>query len=410
MKKAIKGITVAIATLCSALLCLVTVFSLYMPNEFITSLTEKNVELQVMGLSVKNKENFQLAENNLIKEKSESGYLMLGNIIPIKDVDIKVTERRYLQPCGTPFGIKVFTNGAVVVKIDNITVNNKEYCPAKDAGIEIGDTITKANNKTISSNNDLIGCVKNCNGKELCLTIKRDNEIISKTLRPINTGNNNYKIGIWVRDSSAGIGTVTFYDSNTKCFAALGHGICDIDTNEILPLSQGDVVDAKIDGITKASNGSAGTLNGHHNGNAAIGKVTANKDTGVYGTMYNFKSQYNNLPVAFKQEVKTGAAQIIATLDDNQSNYYDIAIESINYDENSKTKNIVIKITDESLLSKTNGIVQGMSGSPIIQDNKLVGAVTHVFVNDPKRGYGIFAENMMLDFDKENQIQEEPAA
>lgn len=413
MQKVIKVITVAATILSFCVLFLNAIFYYYLPSSYNVSTINNYCELPVFGVSLKSisdNDTVPVTNNTLNSNSTTKGQLVLGNIIPIKNVDINLSEDTMVIPGGTPFGIKIFTHGVIVVKIDSIKENNNTFTPASDAGIEIGDIILKANNKNINSNEELIEIVKNSEGNQINLILERNEKEIETILQPVNTGNNQYRIGIWVRDSSAGIGTVTFYDPKTKGFAGLGHGICDVDTGNIMPLAEGDVVKANIDGVTPAQKGKAGTLNGHHDGSDPIGHVICNCETGVYGFLNGSPNNFKAIPVAFKQEVKTGKAKIITTLDDNIAKYYDIEIESINYNENSKTKNLVIKITDKNLLEKTNGIVQGMSGSPIIQNGKLVGAVTHVFVNEPNKGYGIFAENMLLDFDKENRNIEEPAA
>lgn len=411
LKKTIKAITVATMIICFFIFGLIAFTSIYLPSSYNVSKINSLDRLSIFGISVKNEStNTKDVSNNLQDIETTKGKLMLGNIIPIKSVDINITENTMVIPGGTPFGIKVFTNGVMVVKIDKINVNSHSYTPAEDANIKIGDVILEVNGKSVTSNEDLVNCVNKCNGDSMNIILERNEQKISTKLTPVNSGNEQYKIGVWVRDSSAGIGTITFYEPKSGGFAGLGHGICDVDTGSILPLGQGEIVGARIDGITMAQSGKAGTLNGHIESGNVSGYVTENKNTGVYGVLNNCPTPFDPVSVAFKQEVTTGKSQIITTLDDNKPQYYDIEIESINYDDDCKTKNLVIKITDEKLLSKTNGIVQGMSGSPIIQNGKLVGAVTHVFVNEPQKGYGIFAENMLLDFDKENQIQEEPAA
>ena len=203
-----------------------------------------------------------------------------------------------------------------------------------------------------------------------------------------------YKGGLWVRDSTAGIGTLTFYEPESGRFGGLGHGICDVDTNELMPLGSGEILPVAISGIVPGQRGAAGELQGYFSSDAAIGEMSANTETGVYGTLYQSPQQGETLPIAMKQQVHAGKAQILATIDGQGPQYYDIEIESVNYDENKITKNLVIKVTDSHLLERTGGIVQGLSGSPIIQDNRLAGAVTHVLVNNPQKGYGIFAETM----------------
>lgn len=400
MQKIIKISTVAIGVICAFVLGTGTVLGNILPSKYYVTETGSE-SLSVYGVTLNSYKN-----NN----EDVAGKLMLGNIIPIKNVEINIRDNETVIPCGTPFGIKLFTKGVMVVKTDKIIVDNKAYNPARDSGIEIGDIITQVNSQEVNFTEDLPVIVNESNGNPITLTIMRNNKEIVKNIIPINTGDDSYKIGVWVRDSSAGIGTMTFYHPESHAFGGLGHGICDVDTGTLLPMAQGEVTGAEIESITKAKAGVAGTLNGYHCDNGCTGYVMSNCGSGVFGYINQSPIDHSEMTVAYKQQVKTGKAQIITTLDNGSPEYYDIEIESINYNEHAKTKNIVIKITDTDLLNKTNGIVQGMSGSPIIQDNRLVGAVTHVFVNEPNRGYGIFAENMIEDFNEENRKVEQTVA
>lgn len=400
MQKIIKISTVAIGIICTFVLGIGTILGNILPSKYYVTKTGSE-SLSVYGVTLNSYKN-----NN----EGVAGKLMLGNIIPIKNVEINIRDNEKVIPCGTPFGIKLFTKGVMVVKTDKIIVDNKTYNPARDSGIEIGDIITKVNSQEVNFTEDLPVIVNESNGNSITLTIVRDNKEIVKNIIPVNTGDDSYKIGVWVRDSSAGIGTMTFYHPESHAFGGLGHGICDVDTGTLLPMAQGEVTGAEIESITKAKAGVAGTLNGYHCDNGCTGYVISNCGSGVFGYINQSPIDHSEMTVAYKQQVKTGKAQIITTLDNGSPQYYDIEIESINYNEHAKTKNIVIKITDVDLLNKTNGIVQGMSGSPIIQDNRLVGAVTHVFVNEPNRGYGIFAENMIEDFNEENRKAEQTVA
>lgn len=400
MQKIIKISTVAIGIICTFVLGIGTILGNILPSKYYVTKTGSE-SLSVYGVTLNSYKN-----NN----EGVAGKLMLGNIIPIKNVEINIRDNEKVIPCGTPFGIKLFTKGVMVVKTDKIIVDNKTYNPARDSGIEIGDIITQVNSQEVNFTEDLPVIVNESNGNSITLTIVRDNKEIVKNIIPVNTGDDSYKIGVWVRDSSAGIGTMTFYHPESHAFGGLGHGICDVDTGTLLPMAQGEVTGAEIESITKAKAGVAGTLNGYHCDNGCTGYVISNCGSGVFGYINQSPIDHSEMTVAYKQQVKTGKAQIITTLDNGSPQYYDIEIESINYNEHAKTKNIVIKITDVDLLNKTNGIVQGMSGSPIIQDNRLVGAVTHVFVNEPNRGYGIFAENMIEDFNEENRKAEKTVA
>lgn len=242
-------------------------------------------------------------------------------------------------------------------------------------------------------------------------TVRRGNLTFSVNVTPAKSASENrYKLGAWVRDSSAGIGTMTFYDETSGIFGGLGHAVCDIDTGEILPLQSGEVVPVDINGVVKGVSGEPGELRGSFAKGETLGALTQNGETGVYGKLRNFTAQEERVEVAMKQDVHTGAAQIITTIDGSGPQYFDVELEKVHFNDSSPTRNIIVKITDEKLLEQTGGIVQGMSGSPIIQDGKLVGAVTHVFVNDPTRGYGIFAENMLKTAATVEEELQDPAA
>ena len=322
--------------------------------------------------------------------------ILLFNTIPIKTVHVDVTEPLMLVPCGTPFGIKMFTNGVVVVGMSDIDSESGKTNPATEAGLKIGDIITNVNGETVNENEEVSKAIQDCNGEPLVLTVKRDTETLEISLNPVKSSQDgSYKGGLWVRDSTAGIGTVTFYNPENGLFGGLGHGICDVDTNSLMPMKNGDIVPVTISGVTKGQKGAAGELRGYFSSNQAIGNLFINSDEGVYGQLDASPVEQQALPVAMKQEVKEGPAQILTTVADGEPQYYNVTIESIEYKNSSRVKNLVVLVTDEVLLEKTGGIVQGMSGSPIIQNGKIVGAVTHVFLNDPTRGYGIFAENMV---------------
>ena len=323
--------------------------------------------------------------------------LRLFGMIPVKQVQVNVVDQSEVVVCGTPFGIKMFTDGVLVIGASDVICNGNSVNPAENAGIKVGDVIVKMNGAKVYTNEDVGKIVEGSEGKSVSVTYQRNGQTLYTDLYPaLSDDGQGYKAGIWVRDSTAGIGTMTFYDPSAKVFGGLGHAICDVDTGKIMPLSSGDIVGVTITGVKKGEAGSPGELKGGFVESQQLGELSLNGETGVYGMIENPSLiQGTALPVAFKQEVKAGKAQIITTLDGQSAEKFEVMIEEVNYDDNNPTKNMVVKITDPQLLSKTGGIVQGMSGSPIIQDGKLIGAVTHVFVNDPTKGYGIFAENML---------------
>lgn len=319
----------------------------------------------------------------------------LWGAVHVKDVNVQVVDRREVIPCGTPFGIKMFTDGVMIVGIGDVDCGGKLVNPAKEAGLQVGDVVVEMDGETTLSNKAVAKIISKSNGKPINVTIKRGGYTHETLLHPVKSSiDNNYKIGLWVRDSSAGIGTMTYYDNNSGIFAGLGHAICDVDTQTIMPLSQGEVVEASITGVRRGEAGNPGELKGVFTNNGQLGSLCANSNTGVYGTLSRLPEPSLSLPVAFSYEVKEGKATILTTISGSQPKEYDVMIEKINHSDTEPTKNMVIRITDSELLEKTGGIVQGMSGSPILQNGCLAGAVTHVFVNDPTKGYGIFAENM----------------
>lgn len=316
----------------------------------------------------------------------------LFGVIPIKDAKIKKSQAPVLIPGGTPIGIKLLTDGVMVVKVQNV---RDGVCPAKDAKLCEGDNIISANGEKLTSSARLSEIIQQSNGDEIILNVMRNGGVFTTSLRPIYSEPDGcYKGGLWIRDSSAGVGTLTFIDPETGCYGALGHPISDCDTQKTLPLGSGEIVDVTITGFEKGDKGCPGELFGTFVSGLASGSIDKNCEQGIFGKMI-YSSRKDGIPIAYKTEVKTGPAKLITTINGANPQEFDVEIEKITLSPAAKTKNIVIKVTDEELLSLTGGIIQGMSGSPIIQDDKLVGAVTHVFVSDPTRGYGIFIENML---------------
>lgn len=354
---------------------------------------------------------FSLGDSSLIQTSSNDGYplsvysstgntfrmdLKLLGLINIKPVSVQVVDRRVVALCGTPFGIKMVTDGVMVVGTGAVTdCNSRAVSPAQTAGIQEGDIILSINGEKISSKKQLTKLVESSAGQPLSLMVRRGEQLTSLHLSPVRSSlDNSYHLGLWVRDSSAGIGTMTFYDPNNGCFAGLGHAICDVDTGQLMPLSQGEIVEASIIGVHAGKSGSPGQLQGAFVANRSIGSLYTNSYNGVYGRLMNQPVDAQTIPMAQCQEVRQGPVKILTTVSGQKPQLFDACIEKLSLSQDEPTKNMVLRITDPDLLELSGGIVQGMSGSPIIQDGMLVGAVTHVFVNDPTRGYGIFAENM----------------
>ena len=299
------------------------------------------------------------------------------------------TEARMLIPGGMAFGVKFFTDGVLVVGFAE-NADSSAYA----SGIRIGDVILKVNGKSLSGAQELTDAIGKCDGKEVELTCRRDGAEFTVKVAPKKDESGKYKTGMWVRDGGAGIGTVTYIDPHTGAFGGLGHGICDADTGKPLPMGRGVVVGVTISGIVRGNVGAPGEIRGYFE-SSKLGSVIKNTDCGVFG-IYSEKPKgiYPAMPIANAKEVKEGAATILCTLDSGEIHEYKVELYAIDKSA-AGGRCFSVKVTDEALLSITGGIVQGMSGSPILQNGKLVGAVTHVLINDPTSGYGIFIENML---------------
>lgn len=323
--------------------------------------------------------------------------LSLLGAIPVKQVEVNVVERKMLYVGGSPFGITMYTDGLMVVGMSQIATEGLRINPAREAGVVIGDMIMEINGEKLTSNRQLGQVVEASKGEAVNLLIQRDGEELEIDVVPVQSvGDKEYRIGIWVRDSSAGIGTMTYYDQNSHVFGGLGHPVCDIDTGALMPLDFGQAISAYIVGATKGEKGSPGELKGKFDTSVILGELTHNTSTGVYGEMPHSNLPLGQeLPIGFAHEIVEGECTIFATVYGDIPREYSAVIEKVYPNTGVQTQNMVVRITDPALLEITGGIVQGMSGAPIVQDGRLIGAVTHVFVNDPSRGYGIFIENML---------------
>ena len=324
--------------------------------------------------------------------------LKLFGFLTFKQVELGVIDTQELIPCGNPIGIYVETDGVMVLGTGVINgEDGLNYEPALNK-LKTGDYITGINDSPIRNKEDLIKAIQECEGKDLKINIRRENKTTHFVLKPIKTADGEYKIGAWIRDNTQGIGTLTFITPKGD-FGALGHGITDIDTSLIMEIERGYLYSADIMTIVKGKNGVPGELIGLINQNEGdkIGDINKNTSQGIFGTVSNNYVTANHLkalPVGLKQEIEIGPATILSCVD-NEVKEYKIQIEKIDLNSQSPNKGMVIKITDEKLLEMTGGIVQGMSGSPIIQNGKIIGAVTHVFIQDSTKGYGTFIENMI---------------
>lgn len=345
-----------------------------------------------------------LTASNINKQKiSEAGVeklrLNLFGNIKIKDVNVDVVPKTKVIPIGTAIGMKLYTKGVLVVGMSQIKdANDEKKRPYENSGIEQGDTIIAINNNEVSNTNELIEEVNNSNGNAITVKYEKNNETLETSITPVKSGNE-YKLGLWVRDAAAGVGTLTFYEPNTNLFMALGHGISDIDTEKIVDIASGELITASILTIKKGVKGTPGEIRGTIENGNNIGKIGKNTNLGVYGTVTNKNyldiSGMEEMEVATRSEIQEGKAQIICQLDNNGRKTYEIEIEKIYLANNTDNKSMLIKVTDKELLEKTGGIIQGMSGAPVIQNGKFVGAVTNVLVNDPTQGYAIFGDMMI---------------
>lgn len=325
--------------------------------------------------------------------------LKLFGTIPVKTIDLQVVNDMEVYPVGQPIGIYVKTQGVLVIGVGDVKgENGAVYSPSKNI-IKEGDYILAVGDEKITGKKDLIEKVKACNGQDLIITLNRDMEQVKVRIKPVRDENGEYKIGLWIRDSAQGIGTLTFVDEEGN-FGALGHGINDVDTNELMTMEKGGIYLADIVSIRKGENGNPGELTGviDYGEENKLGEILKNTNVGIYGNLSKEETEIlskKRIPIGLKQEIHKGEASILCQID-GESKLYDVQITEINLDNDNSNRGIVLKITDENLINLTGGIVQGMSGAPIIQDGKLIGAVTHVFVKDAKKGYGVFIENMVL--------------
>ena len=348
--------------------------------------------------SIKVSNSIFIKDSEIVKDKLE---LKLLGLIPIKSVSVSKIKDLEVYPGGLNVGIKISTNGVLVVGHSEVdSLQGKIESPAKVFGIELGDIITKINGEEIKNSRDLSIKLSNLEKENITIEYMR-NGINNEKEIELEKENDEYKLGLWVRDSTAGIGTLTFYDKKSNLFGALGHPITDGDTNKPFNIRNGDLLNSSIISIKKGEKGSPGELKGLFvNEKENIGKIDKNTESGIFGVgSDNLINKVFDKPIkiGFKSEIKEGPAKIITTIDEEGPKEYDIEIVKLLPQEEPSAKSMVIKVVDEELLEKTGGIVQGMSGSPIIQDGKLIGAVTHVLINKPDIGYGIYIEWMLKD-------------
>lgn len=326
--------------------------------------------------------------------------LNLFGKIPVKEITVNVIPKTSVIPLGNSIGLKLYTNGVLVVGMSEIQgEDSKKYKPYEGIDIREGDMITNINGEEITCTADLIEDVNTSKGNEIKITYMRDDNTLETKMKPIKTGKDEYKLGLWVRDTAAGVGTATFYEPSTKNFGALGHGILDIDTEELISIANGELVTTNILSIQKGEKGTPGEIRGSIDNCKTIGEVSKNTNFGIYGKIQNTNYLEVDLnkavEVASREEIKLGKATILCSLDGKKPKEYEVEIQKKFINNNINNKSMLIKVVDQELLEKTGGIIQGMSGSPILQNGKFVGAITHVLVNDPTTGYGVFGDMML---------------
>lgn len=383
-----------------------------LPNSVIIFEGEELNLKTVVGLKIKraNGTNMPVIQaSNLGESEQSSKYetagtfelnLNLFGTIPVKEIDVNVIPKTKVVPMGNLIGAKLYTSGVLVVGMSEIQGDDQQkHKPYEGSGIEEGDMIVEMDSKKIANTDELVETVNSSKGKAIQIKYVRNDETITTSIQPIKSEDNEYKLGLWVRDAAAGVGTLTFYEPSTGKFAALGHGIVDVDTGDIINIANGELVTSNLVAIKKGEKGTPGEIKGSIDSGVTIGNISKNTNFGVFGLVSN-KNNLNlngakEYEFALRSEIQTGEAEIICELENGKKEQYKIEISKIYTSNNYDNKSMMIKITDERLLQKTGGIIQGMSGSPIIQNGKFVGAITNVLVSDPTTGYAIFGDLMV---------------
>lgn len=337
--------------------------------------------------------------NGIDEGKTNLQVKLLG-LIPVKNYNVDVVNRPVLIPGGNAIGVRMNTKGVLVVAVTEvIDIKGNRISPAREAGLKVGDSLIEINGEKISSAEQVVKILNNVKDEEVNIVVLRNKNEIKIAAKPVQClQDNSYRLGIWVRDKTSGIGTMTFYHKESNKFGALGHGIADMDTGKLLNVDKGLVMNAKISDVEQGKKGTPGEIKGvFYKTDDILGEIYDNNDYGIYGVLKenNEIKSRESIPIGYKDEVEIGKAFILSTLDDNKIDKYEIEILKVEPQDKAAQKSMVVKVTDERLLNKTGGIIQGMSGSPIIQNDRLIGAITHVFVNDPTKGYGLYIEWML---------------
>jgi stage IV sporulation protein B len=368
--------------------------------------SERNGIISLNGISVTTEGTSLRGRQPVIIETSSQGSAViqfrLFGLIPLKRMTVSVIPPVMVIPGGQSIGVKLYTQGVLVVATADVTaIDGRSYNPAQDAGLLIGDSILEIDGVRVRDAEHVIRLLNASNGRELPMLVMRERDTMKVTIKPVKSQEDGkYRIGAWVRDKTAGVGTLSFYSPDTGIFGALGHPITDVDTGLLLSVEEGEILESKVASIQKGERSKPGEIRGiFFEEQNRIGFIEKNTEFGIYGTMTRPQPNpyyQQAIPVAVRQQVKVGKAHILTTVDEDVD-LYEVEVQKLARQSYPEPKSMIIKVVDKRLLDKTGGIVQGMSGSPIIQDDRLIGVVTHVFVNDPTRGYGIYAEWMVYN-------------
>jgi len=351
---------------------------------------------QIFGITIKEKGDSVIQTSNIdnkVEEKTVT--LSLFNIIDLKDVKVSVVENTKVIPLGNIVGLKIYSDGVLVIGMTEVGGAK----PYEGSNIKEGDLIVSVDNINVTTTKQLIECVNASEGKQIEIKYVRNGEEYTTNIEPIKTSNNEYKIGLWVRDGAVGIGTATYYNPSNGKIATLGHGIVDVDTDSLITVESGSITNARISKLKKGIEGEPGEIKGSLIEDEVIGSININTQFGIYGNVYYTSlldlNNTEEMEVALIEEIKKGPAKIILALEDGIRKEYDIEIKKIYKNNTEDNKSMLIEITDGELIEKTGGIIQGMSGAPIVQNGKFVGAITHVLINNPRQGYALFGETMI---------------
>ena len=394
----------------SIFLCLIIFFAIpicrvySLPNQI--TIFAEDIKQANKNKSFGNFLSAEIAETNIAADSSKKGntYIdfKLFNLIPIKRQSVKILQDDEIFAGGVPIGLSLKADGALVIGSSAIETENGQYDIANFGTLKVGDIITKIDDKIVNSTTDISNYLntKNNKEKEVKVTFKRGEEEKTLEIKPIkDILSNKYRLGVWVRDDASGIGTLTFVKENNR-FGALGHPLCDIDAKTVVSVKTGKVYNCSVLGVNKGKSGTPGELRGMFlHGNDEQGYIDKNNEYGIFGEIKDSSSIFQKLEktkVGGRFSVKPGKAKIRCCIDGNIK-LYDIEIIKTNNNNFSNDKSMVVRVVDKELLSKTGGIVQGMSGSPIIQNGKIIGAITHVFVNDPTKGFGVYLDFMLKE-------------